>query len=427
VPPRAWLPWAVAGVVLVAAPLGLRRGAAFGPDAWTYWSASVSLLEGCGYTDAFGLPVRDWPPGYSCWLAAVQALLGVSVRSVVVADALAGAVWAGFLTAWIRRRAARAGVAGIDSWAAAFAAASALLALRGPGSQLPMLAALAVALWAVERWRAATSCGAIVRAVAVVAAAAAVMVASRHAALALVAALGAMLAWPSERTRRERFAAAAAVGATAAVTWWSLRFATGQVGTFPLQGGSWSLPDIAAKMARGIDRCLAPFPLGLALAVAAALAGGPLQRRARGLALPAPAVRHGDVVAFAAVGLLGTATMFAAVAVTDPPGERFVRFAALSLGGIGIVMAAAVPHRGVRLALLALLVLPSVARAGRHVVRGREGRESVTATGGETVLPWTATLSRELAPGTVLPDGRVVVAAPRFHWLDERLRAGEGR
>ncbi len=43
------------------------------------------------------------------------------------------------------------------------------------------------------------------------------------------------------------------------------------------------------------------------------------------------------------------------------------------------------------------------------------------------MLPWAATLQRGTPPGTVLPDGRAVVAMPRFRWLDDRLRAGEGR
>ena len=82
----------------VTAVLIFRDGIEITPDGWAYWQGSVSLLESGQYSYfREGEPIRLWPPAYSAYLAGCQALLGVSGRTLVIANvlliALAAALW----------------------------------------------------------------------------------------------------------------------------------------------------------------------------------------------------------------------------------------------------------------------------------------------------------------------------------------------
>jgi hypothetical protein len=107
----AWLLCFGAGVTCAALNwLLLRRALWMAPDSWDFWQASVSLLDGRGYrvfvNDA---PIKEWPPLYSLYLAAWQALFGVSGKALIWAQAaLAGASALGWtrlaLTLTVRAR-----------------------------------------------------------------------------------------------------------------------------------------------------------------------------------------------------------------------------------------------------------------------------------------------------------------------------------
>ena len=79
----------------LGAALLLRRGIVMGPDSWAYWEASVSLRERGSYAYFGGQRVVAFPPLFAVWLAGVQAVLGVSARTLVLSQAfLAGcAAW----------------------------------------------------------------------------------------------------------------------------------------------------------------------------------------------------------------------------------------------------------------------------------------------------------------------------------------------
>jgi hypothetical protein len=74
------------------------------------------------------------------------------------------------------------------------------------------------------------------------------------------------------------------------------------------------------------------------------------------------------------------------------------------------------------------LQAPVTVRAGKHVILGRTGVNTLTASGGEAFLAPAATL--DLAPGGArAPATRPpnAVAAPLFAWQRQRLERGEAR
>ena len=65
----------------------LRDGIRVSPDSWAYWQGSVQLLENGQYRYFFQhQPIRFWPPGYSLYLASWQSWLGVSGKTLVIAN-----------------------------------------------------------------------------------------------------------------------------------------------------------------------------------------------------------------------------------------------------------------------------------------------------------------------------------------------------
>jgi hypothetical protein len=66
----------VCGGALLAAGLSalmLRHGIQATSDSWTYWEASISLLEHGRYTRLLDDPIIEWPPLFSAYLGIVQA------------------------------------------------------------------------------------------------------------------------------------------------------------------------------------------------------------------------------------------------------------------------------------------------------------------------------------------------------------------
>jgi hypothetical protein len=82
----------LAAVISVAALVySLRYGIELTPDGWAYWQSSVSMLEGRGYRYFFGPRIIEWPPLYPLYLVGWEYFLGVSGRTLVLANiALAG-------------------------------------------------------------------------------------------------------------------------------------------------------------------------------------------------------------------------------------------------------------------------------------------------------------------------------------------------
>ncbi|WP_462137815.1 hypothetical protein [Candidatus Mycalebacterium sp.] len=74
------------------------HGVFFSPDSWQYWESSVSILDGVGYQNYFH-PIKAWPPLYSLYLSAVQAVFGVNGFSLVL-SLIVCAVGSAFAWTW---------------------------------------------------------------------------------------------------------------------------------------------------------------------------------------------------------------------------------------------------------------------------------------------------------------------------------------
>ena len=63
----------------------LRNGVLAGPDAWSYWEASVSLIAKHSYCYFSGSPLFYWPPLFSLFLASFQLHLPQTGRTLALA------------------------------------------------------------------------------------------------------------------------------------------------------------------------------------------------------------------------------------------------------------------------------------------------------------------------------------------------------
>ena len=407
---------ACAGVLAFwLAMLTTRRGLELGPDAWSYWTASVSLLEGRGYVDGHGLAVHAWPPGYSIWLACVQRVAGVSMASVRLADALTIGAVALLGTVWAARRTAARSPMVVAAIASAMVVGC-VAVVRGPGAESLMLALLFALLLlldapvlGVRRW--------LVAAALLVA-----MVSTRHVALAFVPAL-CFVVPPMRRARRP--VPGALLLATAVGAWATLAHWLAQARTIAPLVDTQSPREVLLAMASGLDRGIAPFPLGMLVFVLAWLGFGPARARTRRLlAVPDAALPEPAVGRFVLTALAGIAAMFLCVHVADPAGPRFVRFGSLMTCATVVGVAAQVPRRAVRWSLLAVLLLPATGHVAKHAVLGRECVDSVGPHGGATFLPLHAVPGPHGVARQLLPDGRLQVPTPLFDWQRSRLMDG---
>lgn len=396
-----------------------RRGLVLGPDAWTYWTSSIALLEGRGFVDGHGLPVTAWPIGYPAWLALVQGCLGVSADAVRCADSLGVGLLAAFATAWGQQRLAGC-VA--PTWPVALAAVvPAAAAARGCASEYLMLAGWFAGLCCLgggRRLGAWRGVGAVLGLT--------VAVMARHAALAFVPAAWFLVA--ARLGDRKRATLVSALGAAViGLSWLGHRLALGQQGSLVWFAGRYALPDIVWTMLRGIDRGLGVFPFGLCwCATIAAAVTWARRPAARWLGVPAERLRHGDVVATTLAALAALVVMFLVVPIADPPRQRFVRFASMMVMLLGTLLLVQ-SHGRKRVLLLVLLLLPPALPLLRDVLRGRTGQQTTTADGGESFVPLDAVPGPAGSAEVRLPDGRLQVPTPRFVWQQERPPAAAGR
>ncbi len=401
-----------AAVTFIALWLTLRKGLAVGPDAWTYWGASIALLQGEGYVNAHGLPVQSWPPLYATWLAAVQSVFGVSIASVRLADCITTAVAAAAFTAWALRRGASATS---RRWpVAVFVAALLVLQVRGLSPNALVLALLGMLLLALDRLGAVRRVGPRLLLTTLASLLAAGMCLSHHIALALVLSVPLIVLHPRRRAPLPtRLVTAAVIVGIALATWWSVRIALGQSDSHGFLNSNRELFDTLWYATRQVGRLLAPFPIGI---ITFALLLGALARR----------TRQPDAVLFTGCALCGVLGMFLLVHVADPPGARFIGFAPLVVGAFGVALATRIESPKRRWLVLALLVLPPSVRGALHL-HGREQPTNVTPDGGVVFVPPEAALDWQRPAGTELPDDRITVTAPLFTWERERLDRGEGR
>ena len=401
----------------------MRHGLELGPDALQYWSASISLLKGRGYVDGHGLLVQGWPPGYSIWLAGWQACFGVSVGTLALAESFAIGCMAASVTVWGCLRLPQR----LQSWPIVVAAvAASLAAARGVGSERLMLSLLFAALACIEWLRSARGMR-YVGLLAVLTGCCVGMALVRHAALAFLPGMWFLLGGLDSRRRLRATGSLAVVVVGAVLAWWGSHIALGQ----DAQGwfaGTHDLNSLVFAMIDGINRGLAPWPIGIVVFVAAYLVFGPLRQRcAARLGLSPASMQHGDVGAFVWCSLAVLLLVFLLVYVADLPKARFVRFASILTAVLLAGVASQCQKPRLRWLLMVLFLLPNVVYAGKHVVVGRRSVTNINESGGSMFLPHHAVLGAPGSSEQLLANGQLRIAEPLFRWQRERLERGERR
>jgi hypothetical protein len=388
------------------AALLLRRGVVMGPDSWAYWEASVSLLERRTYTYFGGQRVEAFPPLFAAWLAAVQAVLGVSARALIASQvALAGgAAWQ-----WTRlslELAGRERLRAADALAALAVAAALAVNAQTLLSESLWLALLPLALRAAGR---AGARGAVGLGLAV-----AGLLLCRNVTVAFLPALGAYAVLRAEPPARARRAAVAAASLAVPVgLWLAVRRALGQSAAHAPGSGGAGFFAYLGQTATGLAEALGPARLGigtaLLLAVAAVWGAACLRR-------DDPGARA--LAAFVGLGLLGQAALFATTYVAEPVRGRFLVFAALG-AAVGVLASARTDGTaGGRAALAVGTALVAVALLRVGVKARLAGVEQPTVAA-------RTTLSSSYWNGPERPrGGLVLVAPPTYPWLARPVDGG---
>ena len=402
------LPPLAGALAALGAVLLLRRGIVMGPDSWAYWEASVSLRERGSYAYFGGQRVVVFPPLFAVWLAGVQAVLGVSARALILSQAaLAGcAAWQ-----WIhlyRELAGRERARIADGLAVLAVAAALAVSAQTLLSESLWLALLPAALRAADRQgaRAALALGLATTG----------LLLCRNVTVAFLPALLAYAVLRADAAARARRAVvAAAVLAAPVAVWLAVRRSLGQSSVHAFGSGRAGLLTYLGQTAVGLAETLGPARLGIGAALltaVAAVCGAVSFRR------DATGSRVRALAAFALLGLLGQAALFAATSVAEPIRGRFLVIAALAAA---IVMLAAAGAYGDRLGRAALAVGASLAAVGllRFGVKLRlAGIEQPT-------IAWRTTVSSSYWNGPEHPRGALVlVAPPTYSWLTRPVDGG---
>jgi hypothetical protein len=388
----------------------LRRGVVMGPDSWAYWEGSVSLLERSTYTYFGGQRVYAFPPLFAVWLAAVQAVLGVSARTLIAAQVFlaACAAWqwqrlylltAGEERSWIA-----------DALAALFIAATLAVSAQTLLSEALWLALLPIALrLALERGtRRSPAADALLLGVAVLA-----LLLCRNVTVALLPAVLLLAVAGAAREQRAPRARAVTVAlGCASCAWLAVRRALGQTSAHAVGTGHASFAELAGQTLAGLAEAFGParFHAGaLLLAAAAAVCGTAWLRK------DAAGARR--LVAFAALGLSGQAALFALTYVAEPIRGRFLVFAVLLLA-IAVLSSARTDRWPGRAALAASAAIAAVAVLRVGVKVRLAGVEQPT-------VGWRTTVSSRYWNGPPRPRGALVLTAPpSYPWVDRPVDGG---
>ena len=395
-----------------AVVLTLRRGMPCGLDGWFYWQGSVSLLKGLGYRDFTGRPITDWPPLYSAYLALCQLALGVSVRTVVLATALAtGAAVAGWsvLLAWYARergRAPREALLGL-----AFVAILLALSARSLRSETLYHAVFPLLLWFTLRAGVSAEPRHLLRDAALAGGALLVALLIRNASLAFWPAVLAVILRNARVSWRARLVACALVTLLALPAWLGMLAWFGQLGSHPLRlGGRIGFVADLAKFVSGLDRNTGLRLLGLPLLVL--LAGALLHADPKrgGAQTPAGLGRAALLFTLAAAG--ATLALFNLTVLYDRPEGRFTLFATLALGGLGLIdLPRLLGRRWLLLATLLLFAEPAL-RLAKNGIRG-PGAYDYRAQALEEFAPGPATIDPEFVRRPPeASGGRVRISPP---------------
>ena len=383
----------------------LRNGLPFTPDSWAFWQASVSLLTGHGYRYADGHPIIFWPPGFAGYLAAWQAVFGISVGTLLKAQVALGAVAA---LAWTTL-ALRIGSADRHRLAsgvvtAILVAAVVSRAFHWPWANFALFALVPGLLWATVRLDAARTPSDTLLWAGLASLVLLLMLLNHNSAIAF---LPPLLVVALIRRGRVRWLAAAMV-LVAPLLWWVARALLGQLESVEWIGGRHSPKSYVQQLWHGIAE---PFgsrfvPGPVLVVLVLALIPWRKVSRAQLVAL--------GMSAAACVGLVG---VFSLVWIWDGLYQRFTLFLPLTV--IALVGTTFLLHRGwLRIPAVAVVggwAALALVQLATPIVEAASPRAAAAVDVLDTsVLPMQATISRD----TAASGGFVLVkppAIPRNH------------
>lgn len=397
-----------------------RNGLGLSVDAWSYWESSVSLLAGAGLRYLGGEAMPWWPPLFPAYLAAIQALVGVSGASLARALELLAA--AGTL-AWLRLVMPLQARPPLASWLAASALvaffASASRALYSETLMLPVLAVAIVRFDEIGRAICSTR-----RQVGMATLTVAAGLLTRHSFVTFVPGLLVLtLSTATDSGSRLRALGRALLASVLGLSiYFAVRFWLGQTGSHPFEPFAAGVFFAEVRTAgRDLARQLAPNPLGLLLigAILGAALLFFLERPANEVARRARWLVVG-CLACALSGIVGQAALLGLVrsSVTESMVGRYLWFVLPLAISIASIVATSASARWIRrLALLSILLMAAV-----EIRRAAYWMLNPEPAGSASLLQpdWTLSVDHPCATGAAirLADGRALVAPPAFEWLE---------
>ena len=407
-----WLMLLLALVAFVLVAASLRWGMPTSSDGWHFWQGSVSLLEGRGFRTFDGEPIRKWPPLYSLYLGGVQAVLGVSGRSLSLSTALVTSLAVLAWGALIRWYAGRRGDTSRAALAVAWVAVLLVLNARDLRSENLVRLLLPLLVFAVVRGATARSVREHWTSAGVAALAMTALLATRNVTIAFLPGVAAAFAlWnggkPAVRAIAVGIATLIPVGA-----WIALRSVLGQEESHEmgLAVGRYTPLAYLVQFVRGVDRStnldFVGLPLLVAL-VAGMLRGDAERSRER---VGAGAV----LLTFVAVSSVAMIGVFSLTDASDRLRGRFTVWVPLVLGALGIVDSPPLLTRGGAVRFFLVLFAQPALRTGKHALRGRgAGHPDYTVSSLRRFVPAHATIRYgHVALPPVEIEGRTLVSPP---------------
>jgi hypothetical protein len=365
----------------------LRRAIWMAPDSWMFWEGSVSLLDGRGYRSfVHDEPIRDWPPLYSLYLAAWQALFGVSGKVLIAAQSvLAGLSALGWtrlslvLMERVRLSDMRARIAELAQ--AAFV--TAFIAIRYDCVRadnlkyalLPLLLAICQQAWLsdtrAELLRRSAALGAVGM----------LLMLTHNTSVAFVGAAAVIGLLAKRHPLATRFAGAALSASLALIPWLVSRSIFEQQGSHRIGFGvaAYHPHSYAVQVIGGSTTLLITQPW-LAAPMAAALAGVTWYSADRGAFSDRASAAIRVQLLFVALAMAMLFSLFNLTYVTDKLTGRFIFFVPLSVVPLCIALLASARRAAlfyVTTALILLALVPRLLDVSRGVQASRAGQSAL--------------------------------------------------
>ena len=385
----------------------LRRSSiSFTPDSWAYWQGAVSILEGKGYRYFSGVPIIYFPPLYSLYLAAWTSIIGLSSFALIVANGVtAGIQCAG----WMRLAMALTSSSGQQTRAPGYLFAGAFIAMFVPFMESGVLAhnlfytILPFHILNVLSLLRDPEKGARKQTALLLLSSILMVLAHNSAIVFLTASSIAVLVFRSSSPLLQRLFIAGITFCAPVAVGLASRLYLEQYDSHPFGAGRYSSLEYIQQGVLGLGDLLFLKPTAVVgLPVLAAIMAWFFIFSQRRMTMPLLAIVFTVIPFFLLVAILSVTW------ITEPLNERFIFFIVLLIIPASLIASSCRP---LALAILVALTLPALTARTAHAMLVK----AAPAIPDAVAPDWY--LSRLPNPGeTIIRDGRVHLAPPRFRW-----------